>query len=112
MDECFGDFKTMGGVQPVEGVTVKSVSLDNVMMTYMEFKPGAILPEHKHPHEQITLIAEGRMELTVGQTTKVMAKGEVVKVPPNTPHRARVLNEPVIAIDAWSPIRQDYKPVS
>ena len=68
-----------------------------------------VLPEHEHPQEQITLIAEGRMELTVGQTTKVMAKGEAVKVPPNTLHGARVLDEPVIAIDAWSPIREDYK---
>ena len=109
MVENFASFKTMQGISPVEGVMIKSVHLDNVMMTYMEFAPGSILPEHKHPHEQITTIIAGNMEMTVGDQTQLMHPGDVVTVPPNIVHSAKVIEDKAIAIDAWSPIRDDYK---
>ena len=109
MDDDFASFNAMQGISPVEGVTVKSVHLDNVMMTYMEFAPGSILPEHEHPHEQITTIVAGKMEMTVGGHTQLMQPGDVVTVPPNILHWAKVIGEEkAIAIDAWSPIREDY----
>jgi quercetin dioxygenase-like cupin family protein len=102
-------FKTKQGIKPIEGITVKSVHLDNVMMTYMEFEPNTDIPEHAHPHEQITMIHRGRLEMTVDTQTTIMQPGDVVKVPPNITHSARTLEEPTIAVDAWSPIREDYK---
>ncbi len=109
MVENFASFNMMQGISPVEGVMIKSAHLDNVMMTYMEFAPGSILPEHKHPHEQITTIIAGNMEMTVGDQTQLMRPGDVVTVPPNILHSAKVIEEKAIAIDAWSPIREDYK---
>jgi quercetin dioxygenase-like cupin family protein len=100
----------MEGISPIEGVTIKSVHLDNVMMTYMQFAPGSILGEHKHPHEQLTTIIAGKLELTVGEQTQLMEPGDVVTVPPNILHSAKVIGEKAIAIDAWSPVREDYKP--
>ena len=35
-------------------------------------------------------------------------KGQVMLVPSNTEHEAQALDEPVIAYDCWSPIREDY----
>ncbi len=107
--DYFESFKTKHGINPIEGITVKSVHLDNVMMTYMEFKPNTDLPEHAHPHEQITMIQQGRLEMTVDTQTMIMQTGDVVTVPPNVTHSARTLDEPTIAVDAWSPIREDYK---
>ena len=109
MVENFASFKTMQGISPAEGVMIKSVHLDNVMMTYMQFAPGSILPEHKHPHEQITTIIAGNMEMTVGDQTQLMRPGDVAIVPPNIVHSAKVIEDKAIAIDAWSPIREDYK---
>ncbi len=109
MAEYFSDFKTADFVTPAEGIKVKSVHLDNVMMTYMEFEPNTDLPEHSHPHEQITMIHQGKLEMTVDGQMKIMHKGDVVIVPPNKTHSARTLEEPTIAVDAWSPTRQDYK---
>jgi len=109
MDNYFVDFTSSGFVEPVTGVKVRAVCLDKVMMTYMEFEPEAVLPEHSHPHEQITVIHEGRLEMTVGGQTKVMGKADVVVVPSNVVRSARTLGEPVIAVDAWSPVREDYR---
>jgi quercetin dioxygenase-like cupin family protein len=89
------------------GISVASVKLDNVMVTYFEFEQGKTIPLHSHPHEQITLILEGEMQFIMGAQTKRIGAGEGVTVPPQVSHSAVALT-PVVAIDAWHPIREDY----
>jgi quercetin dioxygenase-like cupin family protein len=55
------------------------------------------------------MIIAGNMEMTVGDQTQLMRPGDVVTVPPNIVHNAKVIEEKAIAIDAWSPVREDYK---
>jgi quercetin dioxygenase-like cupin family protein len=106
--DYFNDFKTKKGISPLAGFTFKEAHLDNVMITWVEMEPGSVLPEHKHPHEQISLVVEGMLELTVGGRTKIMKKGDVAVVPPGVLHSGRVHGEFTIAVDAWNPIREDY----
>ncbi|MFW5861617.1 MAG: cupin domain-containing protein [Spirochaetota bacterium] len=108
MEACFAQFKEMKGISPIEGVTVKSVHLDKLMTTWMEFTEGAELPEHSHPHEQITIVVEGIIELTVEGTSRVLEKGGVAVVPSGVIHSARIIEGPAVAIDGWSPVREDY----
>jgi quercetin dioxygenase-like cupin family protein len=79
------------------------------MLTFFTFEPEAIVPEHAHPNEQITLVTKGAMEFTLGEETRLLRAGDGVCIPPNAPHRAVVLDEPTEAIDAWNPPRDDYK---
>ena len=104
----FSDFKTMPGKSPLAGFIFKEVHLKNVMLTWVEMEPGSILPEHHHPHEQISLVVSGALELTVDGATRVMRQGDVAVVPPSVVHSGRVLDEPTVAVDAWNPIRDDY----
>ena len=106
--EYHDSFKTKRGISPLHGFTFKEAHLGNVMLTWVEMEPGSILPEHKHDHEQISLVLEGKLELTVGGNTKVMLKGDVAVVPSNVLHGGRVGDEFTIAVDAWHPIRKDY----
>lgn len=109
MNNYYYSFKDREVKEPVKGIKVRSVFLDKTMMTYMEFESNSIIPEHKHPHEQITTILEGKMEMMVGGVTKIVSKGDVVAVPANIPHSAKIQDKFTIAIDAWSPVREDYK---
>jgi quercetin dioxygenase-like cupin family protein len=104
----FSDFKSISGKNNGAGFTFKEVHLRNLMMTWVEMEPGSILPEHRHPHEQITLLVKGALELTVEGKTRVMKHGDVAIVPSNAPHSGVVLDEATIAVDAWNPIREDY----
>lgn len=106
--EHFSDFKTMAGKSPLSGFMFKEVHLKNVMLTWVEMEPGSILPEHSHPHEQISLVVRGALELTVDGATRVMRQGDVAVVPSHIRHSGRVLEEPTVAVDAWNPIREDY----
>jgi len=109
MNNYFLSFKSMSGKSPVQGVEIKSAHLENVMMTWMEFEPGADLPEHSHPHEQISLIVEGKIEMTVGGLSRVLTRGDAAVVPPRVTHSAKVLDGPAVAVDAWYPVRDDYR---
>ncbi|NOZ69146.1 MAG: cupin domain-containing protein [Deferribacteres bacterium] len=95
--------------QVLEGITLKSVSGEKTMMTFFDFEPDAVIPFHKHPHEQITYIIEGEMEFTLEGVTRILRAGEGVVIPPDQEHGARVQDKPAKAVDAWYPIREDYR---
>lgn len=109
MNNYFYLFKDQKFKEPIKGIRIRSVYLDKAMMTYMEFEPNSVIPEHKHQHEQITIILEGKMEMVVGGIKKTVSKGDVVAIPSNTTHSAQILEVFTIAVDAWSPVREDYK---
>ena len=92
----------------VSGVTLRSVYLDNNMMTFFDLDPGSAIPPHKHPHEQISYIAKGSLTMTVGGETRTMREGDIAVVPPNVEHSGQAGDENTLAIDSWSPIREDY----
>ncbi len=94
--------------QLLDGITMKAVSGDKTMMTFFEFEADAMIPSHKHPHEQITYVLEGELEFTVGQDTRVLGKGDGVVISSNQEHCAKVLKAPARAVDAWYPLREDY----
>lgn len=93
----------------LNGIVLKAVSGDKTMMTFFEFEPNAIIPSHKHPHEQITYVIEGEMEFTVEGETRILKKGDGVVILSNQEHSAKVLDKSTKAVDAWHPIREDYK---
>lgn len=95
--------------EALKGIYRSAVYLDGVMLTFFEFAPDSTVPEHMHPHEQITLVLEGELEFTLGDETRVIKTGEGVTIPPEVPHSARTLSRPTKALDAWHPIREDYK---
>ncbi len=62
--------------EPYDGLRRRSFSCAGATVTEYTFEPGARFPLHRHPQEQITLIQEGDVELTVeGETTSLAAGG-------------------------------------
>ncbi len=94
--------------QILEGITLRAVSGDKTMMTFFEFEPNAVIPSHKHLHEQITYIIAGEMEFTVEGETKILKAGDGVVILSNQEHGAIVQNKQTKAVDAWYPVREDY----
>jgi len=79
----------------------------NEMLVRWEFLKGAVATRHSHPHEQIVVMVQGRLRLFVGDAETVMATGDIVVIPPNTPHEAHALEDTVV-IDIFSPPREDF----
>jgi quercetin dioxygenase-like cupin family protein len=90
------------------GVFRRAVYLEELMLTFFDFEPGRQIPEHSHPHEQISLVLAGEMILTVDGETRTLRAGEGATVPSNAPHSA-TFPGPARVMDAWHPVREDYK---
>ena len=91
-----------------EGMTLRAVAGTQTMITLVEFQPRAVLPKHRHPHEQISYVLAGELEFELDGKTRMLRQGEGVVIPPHTEHGARVLDKPARVLDAWYPIREDY----
>lgn len=77
-------------------------------VSFVDITKGSNLPEHHHPHEQVTYIAEGELEMTIGGEVMLLKKGMVHVIPSNVPHSA-VAHVDCKAIDFFSPARDDYR---
>jgi quercetin dioxygenase-like cupin family protein len=77
-------------------------------VAYWDAEEGALLPEHSHPHEQVTNVVEGRLELIVAGESRVLEQGVAAIIPPHTPHSGVALTQCRI-IDVFHPVREDYR---
>lgn len=91
------------------GLTLRAAWLENLMITMVDLDPGTKIPEHEHPHEQITYVVSGSLEMTVGTETRVLGPGAGVTIPPGVRHYAVTGDEHTSLIDSWAPVREDYK---
>jgi quercetin dioxygenase-like cupin family protein len=79
----------------------------NVMLARVLLKKGCIVPEHSHPNEQLTFIAEGALKFWIDGREIVVHAGEVLTIPPNMPHKAEAL-EDTVDFDVFNPPRADW----
>ncbi len=91
------------------GIRLRSVSLDRLMMTFVEYDAGATVTTHRHRREQITYVLDGVLEVTVGEERQMVGAGEGVKIPPNVAHSSRAVQGPAKALDAWTPVPERFK---
>ena len=78
------------------------------MFSCLEMDAGAEVPLHDHPHEQGGILLSGKLQLTIGEETRVVEPGAMFLIPPNVPHRAVAVDGPVRVLDIFSPVREDY----
>src|SRR6056297_38035 len=90
----------------MEGMYLRTIHSERMTVAHWDFEPGVELPEHSHPHEQIAILQEGELELTVDGEARRLQIGGVVVIPPNVKHSGRSLTACRI-IDLFSPVRED-----
>lgn len=80
---------------------------ENIMLARVLLKKGCLVPEHSHPNEQVTFIAEGALKFRIDGKEIVVNSGEVLTIPPNMPHSAEAL-EDTVDFDVFNPPRADW----
>ncbi len=90
------------------GFEAQFIHTENLTIGYIHITKGSILPQHAHIQEQVTHILEGQLEMTVGEETFIVEKGKVAVIPSNVIHSAKAITN-CIALDVFSPAREDYK---
>ena len=93
-----------------DGIERQMVIGERVMVCRLRLAAHVVTPVHSHPHEQITMVERGRVRFTVDGADRVVAAGDVLHLPSGVPHGATMLDEEVVLIDIFSPIREDFLP--
>ena len=83
---------------------------DDALITFNTVMPGIERPEpHNHPFDQLVLVLSGEMILEVDGRDYECGPGTITRVPSNAMHTGEVAgNEPVLNMDVFAPVRQDY----
>ncbi len=95
--------------QDVPGAKMWGVALEKAMLTYFEVEPDSRFDMHKHESEQITLVLDGVLYFELHEQTVAVGAGEVIAIPSNVEHAVYTETEAVRAVDAWSPVREEYR---
>ena len=91
----------------VPGIRRRTVAAGvQMMQMVVVLDAGSHLPEHQHPHEQITHMLRGRLRLTVAGVSYELVAGQSLCIPGATLHAADAL-EDTLVIDTFSPPRED-----
>ena len=102
------DWSKVRSEQTAEGVRRQMIVGDRLMMCRFTFDPFVVTEEHTHPHEQMTLVIQGKVKFTIEGQVVIAAPGDVLHFPSNNRHGATMLDEEVVLIDMFSPIREDF----
>ncbi|MCX5757089.1 MAG: cupin domain-containing protein, partial [Candidatus Hydrogenedentes bacterium] len=82
---------------------------EKTLMTEFRLKAGSTLPRHAHPHEQTGYLVKGRIRLSIGPDKCDVAPGDSWCIPGGVEHGAEIF-EDAVAIEIFSPVREDYLP--
>jgi quercetin dioxygenase-like cupin family protein len=80
----------------------------SLMMVEVHFKKGGIGTAHSHDgHEQVSYIAKGSFQVTVGDEKKILKQGDSFYANKNITHGVEALEDSII-LDVFTPIREDF----
>jgi len=97
------------GFSPLPGIMMQSVTGGKLMANWVTIEPNRDVPRHQHPHEQLGIMLEGELELTLGDETRLLRTGDAYTIPPNLPHGARTNESGCVVLDIFTPPRDDYR---
>lgn len=103
------DLSEVDVVEAVEGGHLAQMAAGEEMsIQHFHIEPGAEVPEHDHPHEQLGFVYGGALTFLVDGEEFVVEAGESYALAGGEPHAAvNRGDDPVDGIDVFSPPRTD-----
>lgn len=80
---------------------------ETLTVARIRLRKGALVPEHRHPNEQISMVESGALRFVIAGEERTLGPGEAVVIPADAPHTVEAL-EDSLAVDLFSPPRQDW----
>ena len=94
--------------QVSEGIERQMVIGDRMMICRFRFQPFLVTPEHDHPHEQMTIVERGKVRFFIEGKERIASTGDVLHFPSKCWHGATMMEEEVVLIDIFTPLREDF----
>ncbi len=107
--ERSGTWYDLDAIDPVEfvaGLHMRPVVGDGVMVNFVTYAPGTVVPLHAHEEEQVAFVLEGEFEFEIAGETRTLRPGQVAHIPPHVPHAARTYETSCTQVDVFVPPRR------
>ena len=106
-------FRTWNGrelFEFVDGVRLHAVGGEQVLLCRVNYGAGKRVPRHTHEHtEQVMLILDGEVTMTIADETRTLRPGDVVVVNRGIEHELHSAGG-VTFIEALAPVPLDHVP--
>ena len=99
-----------GYIDPIKGIKQKTLVYGKkTLMTEFKLQKGSEVPRHRHPYEQTGYLIKGKIRLFVGSEEFECKPGDSWCIQSDEKHGANAI-EDSIAVEVFSPVREDYLP--
>jgi len=88
---------------------IRTFAGDQLQLSFVSVLPHGVIDWHSHPNEQTGMVISGHATFSIGDETKLLGPGEFFTIPSGMLHRVVAHDEPVTALDAFYPIRKEYR---
>ncbi|MES2332201.1 MAG: cupin domain-containing protein [Bacteroidota bacterium] len=105
------DLSSVNPIEMIKGYHARFIHTENMTLNFLEVEAGAIVPEHSHPHEQVSIVTDGEFELTVAGEPMRFGPGKVIVIPSNVKHSGIAITDCKL-LDVFNPVREDYRALS
>ncbi len=85
----------------------KVIHGDKLTIARIELQKYAVVPEHSHLNEQVSMVERGRLKFYFDGREQLVGPGEALLIPANAPHSVEALEDTVV-VDVFAPARQDW----
>jgi quercetin dioxygenase-like cupin family protein len=111
--EGIGSFNALDREEPYPGIVRQSFSSEGATVSRYTFSPRASFPLHRHAQEQITLVEQGSVEMTIDGVPTTVGAGGFSVVPGNVEHGITAGNSGARIVAVVVPRRErsdEYEP--
>ena len=109
-DSPFATFDDREPYAIFDGVGLQAIAGDHVFLGRVTYAPGTTVARHSHEHtEQVMLILEGSVAMTIGDDTRELGPGDVCVVNRGVEHELRSAIG-VTFVEALGPVPLDHIP--
>jgi quercetin dioxygenase-like cupin family protein len=105
----FVKFDDMKAFELTAGVTGRPLFGAGTMVNLVELQPGATVPAHSHPHEQLGIVLRGMQALVIDGEAHELGPLEGYVLPGGVEHAAYCGPEGALVVDIFQPVREDYR---
>jgi quercetin dioxygenase-like cupin family protein len=102
------DWSSIPVEQIADGIERQMIWGEQLMVCRLRIAPRVVTEIHAHPHEQITLVERGTVRFTIAGQERVSSAGDVLHFPSQCEHGATMLEDEVVLIDIFSPVREEF----
>ena len=103
------DFTTVAPREVAPGYLGRYVHSDHITQGRVDIAPGAVIPDHSHPHEQLGIGLSGVINMIIEGVETPLGPMDAMHIPSGVVHSGYAGPEGAVVLDVFVPVREDFR---